>query len=50
MATAADSAGSYVWNTAGVAAGSYYLSGYLWDATADEPLYSELYSTAIVIT
>ena len=49
VATAANGAGSYVWNTAGVAAGTYYLSGYLWDATAGQPLYSELYTTPIVI-
>ena len=50
VATAADGTGSYTWNTTGVAAGTYYLSGYLWDATADQPFYSELYTTAIVIT
>ena len=29
--TAANGAGSYSWNTAGVAAGTYYLSGYMYD-------------------
>ncbi len=29
--TASKGAGSYVWNTAGVAPGSYYLAGYLYD-------------------
>ena len=38
VATAASGAGSYAWNTAGVAAGTYYLSGYLWDATAGAAL------------
>ena len=49
VATAADGAGSYAWNTTGVAPGTYYLSGYLWDATAGQPVYSELYTTPIVI-
>ena len=38
VATAANGTGTYAWNTAGVAAGTYYLSGYLWDATAGQPL------------
>ena len=50
VATAANGTGTYLWNTTGVAAGTYYLSGYLWDATAGEPLYSELYTTPVVIT
>ena len=50
VATAANGTGTYAWNTTGVAAGTYYLSGYFWDATAGQPLYSELYSTPIVIT
>ena len=50
VATAGNGTGTYVWNTTGVAAGTYYLSGYFWDATAGEPLYSELYTTPIVIT
>ena len=29
--TAANGAGSYIWNTAGLAAGTYYLSGYMYD-------------------
>ena len=29
--TAADGSGSYSWNTSGVAAGTYYLAGYLYD-------------------
>jgi hypothetical protein len=49
VATAANGAGSYTWNTTGIAAGTYYLSGYLWDATAGQPIYSELYTTPIVI-
>ena len=49
VATAGNGTGTYVWNTAGVAAGTYYLSGYFWDATAGQPLYSELYTTPVVI-
>ena len=47
-ATAANGAGSYTWHTAGLA-GTYYLSGYLWDATTGQPSYAGL-STPIVIT
>ena len=49
VATAADGTGSYAWNTTGVAGGTYYLNGYLWDATAGQPFYNELYTTPIVI-
>jgi sugar lactone lactonase YvrE len=49
VATAGNGTATYVWNTTGVAAGTYYLSGYLWDATAGQPLFSEL-STSIVVT
>ena len=37
------------WNTAAVAAGTYYLSGYYWDPTAGQPIYSELYTTPVVV-
>ena len=50
VATAGNGTGTYVWNTGGVAAGTYYLEGYFWDATISQPLYSELYTTAIIIT
>ena len=49
VATAAGGGGSYTWNTAGVATGTYYLSGYLWDATTGQPVYNELSTTPIVI-
>ena len=42
--------GNYIWNTAGIAAGTYYLSGYSGMPRPDEPVYSELDSTPIVIT
>ena len=45
--TAANGSASYSWNTTGVAAGTYYLGGYLWDAS--QPYYSHLVS-AITIT
>ena len=49
MATAANGTGSYAWNTTGVAAGTYYLSGYLGMPRPAQPVYSELYTTPIVI-
>ena len=45
--TAANGSASYSWNTTGVAAGTYYLGGYLWDAS--QPYYSHL-GSAITIT
>ena len=45
--TAANGSASYSWNTTGIAAGTYYLGGYLWDA--NQPYYSHLVS-AITIT
>ena len=48
-ATATDGSGAYTWNTTGVAAGTYYLSGYLWDATTSQPVYASL-ANPIVIT
>ena len=47
--TAVNGAGSYSWNTTGVAAGTYYLSGYLYDFSVDQALYTDL-GTPIVIT
>ena len=38
--TAANGSASYSWNTTGVAAGTYYLGGYLWDA--NQPYFSHL--------
>jgi len=48
-ATAANGAGSYVWNTGSVAAGTYYLSGYMYDFSVSKAVYSHL-GTSIVIT
>ena len=45
--TAANGSASYSWNTTGVAAGTYYLGGYLWDAS--QPYFSHL-GSAITIT
>ena len=42
--TAANGSGAYTWNTAGVAPGTYYLAGYLWNGTT--PTFSHL-ATAI---
>ena len=38
--TAANGSGTYTWNTAGVAPGTYYLAGYLWNGTT--PTFSHL--------
>ena len=48
-ATAANGAASYSWNTAGVASGTYYLSGYMYDFSTGHAIYSHL-TTSIVIT
>ena len=37
------------WNTTGVAAGTYYLSGYMYDSATGKAVYSHL-GTSIVIT
>jgi hypothetical protein len=47
--TAANGAGSYSWNTTGVASGTYYLSGYMYDFSTDQAVYSSL-ATSIIIT
>jgi hypothetical protein len=47
--TAANGAGSYVWNTTGVAAGTYYLGGYMYDFTTSQAIYSSV-ATTITIT
>ena len=47
--TAANGAGSYTWNTTGIAAGTYYLSGYMYDFAVDKAVYSNL-TTSIIIT
>ena len=48
--TTADGAGSYHWNTAGVAPGTYYISGYSYDHTTGPAVYSYLAQVPIVIT
>ncbi len=45
--TAANGSGSYTWNTTGVAPGTYYVGGYLYDTST--PYYSHL-STSITVT
>jgi len=47
--TAANGAGSFVWNTSSVAAGTYYLSGYMYDFATGHAIYSNL-ATSIVIS
>ena len=47
--TAANGAASYSWNTTGVDAGTYYLSGYMYDFSTSEAVFSNL-GTSIVIT
>ena len=47
--TAGNGAGSYAWNTTGVASGTYYLSGYMYDFSTSTAVYSHL-GTSIVIT
>jgi hypothetical protein len=47
--TAANGAGSYAWNTTGIASGTYYLSGYMYDFSTSTAVYSHL-ATSIVIT
>jgi cyclophilin family peptidyl-prolyl cis-trans isomerase len=46
--TAANGAASYAWNTTNVAAGTYYLSGYMYDFSTSKAVYSHL-GTSIVI-
>ena len=46
---AANGAGSYVWNTAGLAAGTYYLSGYMYDFSTGQAVFANL-GTPIVVT
>ena len=47
--TAANGTGSYAWNTASVAAGTYYLGGYMYDFSTSQAVYSHL-GTSIVVT
>ena len=47
--TAASGTVAYGWNTAGVASGTYYLSGYMYDFSTSQAAFSHL-STAIVIS
>jgi hypothetical protein len=46
--TAANGTAVYSWNTTGVAAGTYYLGGYLYDANTAKAIFSSI-STPIVI-
>jgi len=46
---AANGTGSYAWNTSGMAAGTYYLSGYMYDFSTGQAVFSHL-TTSIVIT
>ena len=41
-AIAANGAASYSWNTAGVASGTYYLSGYMYDFATGKAVYSSV--------
>ena len=44
--TAANGSGTYTWNTTGVAPGTYYIAGYLWDGS--KPTYSHLKQTITI--
>jgi hypothetical protein len=46
--TAANGSGSYAWNTSAVAPGTYYLAGYMYDATLSQQ-YDSIVATPIVI-
>ena len=46
---AANGTSSYSWNTTGVASGTYHLSGYMYDFSVSQAVYSHL-GTSIVIT
>jgi hypothetical protein len=47
--SAANGAGSYVWNTTGMAAGTYYFDGYMYDCSTGQAIASSL-TTSIVIS
>jgi uncharacterized repeat protein (TIGR03803 family) len=47
--TAANGAASYDWNTSGVASGVYYLSGYMYDFSTDQAIYSHLGTSIVII-
>jgi len=47
--TAANGVSSYVWNTTGMAAGTYYLDGYMYDCSTGQAIASSL-TTSIVIS
>ena len=40
--TATDGAGTYTWNTTGLAAGTYYVSGYHFDSATKQAIFSYL--------
>jgi hypothetical protein len=46
---AASGSGTYTWNTTGLAAGTYYLAGYMYDKTTKTPTYSRL-GTPVMIS
>jgi cyclophilin family peptidyl-prolyl cis-trans isomerase len=46
--TAANGAGSYSWNTTNVSAGTYYLSGYMFDFSTSHALYSQLGAPIVI--
>jgi len=47
--TAVDGAGSYVWNTTGLPAGTYYFNGYMYDFAVGTAVYSHLATSVAVI-
>ena len=48
VATVADGTGSYTWNTAGIAAGTYYLQRLSLGCHPDEPTYNELVTPIVI--
>jgi hypothetical protein len=46
--TAANGAGSYSWNTSGLATGTYYLDGYMYDFAIDRAVFSHLATTIVI--
>ena len=47
--SAADGSGSYSWNTAGVAAGTYYVAGYLYTPSSGAAVFSHLTTSFTVV-
>jgi hypothetical protein len=48
--TAANGTGSYVWNTTGVAAGTYYLGGYIYDFSTSQAIFSSVATTITILS